>query len=162
MTELDETIALALKDHDENVRKDDKMTPEAQAFVIRHVHYAADQLLYLAKAIREAMPLRKTKSWRVVSNIQNEMVAECQCYSRSLWLANLRDKIVDKIEYTYGINLSGLSIWQQVTDTTDDQPAFIAYDPTHFSHGDSYTIAKNGKTEFFKISEFQARFKSEA
>ncbi len=160
MTTLDETINLALEEHDENVRKDETLTPEAQAFVIRHVHYAADELHRLAKTIREAMPLRKTKSWRVVSNIQDEMVAEGQCYSRFLWLANLRDKIVDKIEYTYGINFSGLSIWQQVTDSTDGQPAFVAYDPTRFQHGDSYTIAKNGKTEFFKIAEFQSRFKA--
>lgn len=160
MTELDETIALALEEHDEKVRKDASLTPEAQSFVIRQVHYAADQLHHLAKTIREAMPMRNTKSWRTVSNIQDEMVAECQTFSRFLWLANLRHNIVDPIEYTYGINFSGLSIWPQVTDTTDGQPAFVAYDPVRMMHGESYTIARNGKTQFFKIPEFQARFKA--
>src|ERR1035437_9147691 len=110
MTTLDETIGLALKEHDENVLTDNKLSPEAQSFIISHVHYAVDQLHYLAKNIREAMPLRKTKNWRVVSNIQDEMMSEAQSYSHFLWLANLRSQITDKIEDTYGLSFSGLRI----------------------------------------------------
>ena len=165
MTVLDETIALALKDHDKKVTDDDSLTPEAQSFIIRQIHRAADELHFLAKTIREAMPLRKTKSWRVVSNIQDEMMAEAQCYSRFLWLANLRANITDKIEDTYGLSFSGLRIHRMVLDKADGRPAYVCYDPTVFPStvprsGESYTVSKDGAKVFVPVEDFEKLYNS--
>lgn len=153
---LTEHIETVLKEHDAACAYN---TPEGNEFVRTTIRKCATELHELAKTIRGICPMGKTKDWRVCANLRDELVAVGQRYSSILWLGNLRDKIVDPIEHTYGISFSGLSVWPEATDTTDGSTVYIAYDPTRFRHGDSYTLAKNGELFFIKVAEFNARYR---
>jgi hypothetical protein len=134
-------------------------TQEAKDFIIKTTVDCVWRYLECCKTIREVMPLRKTGDWRVVSNIQDELLGIGQRYAGFLWLANLRDSITDPINYTYGVDCNALGTWEEVTDE-DGTKAYIAYDPRKFARhkDDSYTMAKDGKCFFVKEEEFRRRF----
>jgi hypothetical protein len=162
MTELDETIQLALEAYAENVRKSG-MSVEVQSFTIRQVFRAANELLSIARTIRDTMALRKTKDWRAVCGIHDELMTQGQRFSSLLWNVNLRDKVTDVIEEHYGLSFSGLRIYRHVLDKADNRPAFVSYDPTVFPttvprHGGGYTILKDGQRVFVPVNEFLAKY----
>ena len=156
---LTEKIELALKEHDEGVMNcPSYKNDESRAFVIKQVHYATSQVLYLAREIHNNINLR---SWsnhgRIPDNVLNEMLAWGQPLTSFLWLANLRDKIVDPIEYFYGISFSSLGIYPEWVDTTDNKTVFALYYHPEFGR-DSMTLVKDGTVYFGKNSEYGTRY----
>lgn len=156
---IDERIEIALKEHDINVMScSSYKTDKDKAFIIKQVHYAADQLLYLAREIRNNVHLRSWKNHgRVSDNIMQEMLSWGQPLSSFLWLANLRNKIVDPIEYAYGISFSALAIYSEWVDTTDNKTVYALYYHPEWKC-DSMTLVKNGEIYFDKSSEYGKRY----
>lgn len=156
---LEEKIAVALKEHDEGVMTcPSYKNDESRAFVIKQVHYATEQVLYLAREIRNNINLRSWKNHgRVPDNVMQEMLAMGQPFTSFLFLANLRDKITDPIEYQYGVSFSSLGIYPEWIDTTDNWTVFALYYHTEWPN-ESMTLVKNGEVYFGKNSEYGTRY----
>lgn len=165
---LMEQIIIAMREHDTNVRAcESYKTKEAKQFIIKQVHWATDNLLNIAKEIRANNHLRKwSKHGRVPDNILNEMLAIGQHYANFLSLAKLRGKVVEPIEYHYGVNFSGLKIYSEFADKREQSSKiFLLYSPRWFNSikgnttGDNHvTITKNGELCCITSNEFDANY----
>lgn len=153
---INKQIELALKEHDDAVMASNTYKSFGEKrFIIKQVHYAVENLLTISKTIRENI----NRHGRVSDNIIREMLSWGQSFSSFLWLANIRNKVVDPIEYAYGISFSSLSIHPAVIDKTDGKTAFVFYNPRSFNSGDKYTLVKDGVMYFINLTEFDANYK---
>lgn len=158
---LQEKIERALKKHDEGVMAYDRTTPEAKQFIIKQVHNAVERLHELAKEIRANVELFDFKHSRIPGNILTNMTDWGQPLSSFLWVANLRDSVVDPIEQTYGVSFSGRRIYNAVKDKTDGKTVFVLYDPRSMRHGQNYTLSKDGDMFFVTLTEFDTNYVSQ-
>jgi hypothetical protein len=90
--------------------------------------------------------------------VVHEMLTWGQPLTSFLWLANLRDTIVDPIEHTYGVSFSSLAIYPEWVDTTDNATVYALYYHLEYNRGDSMTLAKHGEVYFGKNSEYGTRY----
>src|SRR3954468_3771238 len=86
------------------------ITFESKQFIKVQVRFATMTLLRIAKTVRENAHLRKFEHGRPAANLLNEMLTWGQPLASTLWLAGLREKVTDLIEYYYGISFSSLKI----------------------------------------------------
>jgi hypothetical protein len=162
MSTLREQIDAALKEHDEQVMSGGYPSLEGKKFIIATVHDAVDRLLLLAQTIDSNRHLRKWKDHgRAPDNILDSLVEWGQPLTRFLWLANLRDKIVDKIEYTHGVNFSGLRIYPQIRNKKDGSLGFLLFFNEH-STKDSVSISKNGEWMAIPHEQYLAEYEKTA
>lgn len=157
---INEKVSLALGKHDAAVRVcESYKNDESKEFIINQVRYVANTVLHLAREIRGNVKLR---SWqrhgRAPDNVLNEMLTWGQPLTSFLWLANLRDTIVDPIEHTYGVSFSSLAIYPEWVDTTDNATVYALYYHPEYNRGDSMTLAKHGEVYFGKNSEYGTRY----
>jgi hypothetical protein len=157
---LENQIANALREYDAFVNSvsPTKSNAQVNALLIQQAHYSAYELLKLAVSIRESVPLRKTKGWRIVQGIHDDMLSVGQAHSRALFSYNLRDSITDHIEHAYGVSFSALGIYPEWIDTTDGKSVFALYYHPEWNRGESMTLCKDGVVYFGENSEYGTRY----
>ena len=151
-------IANALQVWETSV-KEDKHYPNAtdadRELYISLVRHAVNRLTEIGSIIRSTYPRRQTKNWRMIACIHDDLLAEGQALSRTLFSANLRDKITDRIERSFGVGFSSLGIHREATDKRDGSVVYVMfYDPKY----PKVTLGKEGEYLFVETADFEANY----
>ncbi len=166
--QLQEKVNKELAEYKAICAKSDRLkTLEAKFFVYNQAKYCADQLMELAKRIRENAHLEAFEhSVRVTSDVLRDMLAWGQPLASALFSFQLRERITDPIEHFYGVSFSALGIYPIVIDKTDGKECFVLYNPRRFSYARGYnesqerfTIMKDSEyLPAVPATEFDSRF----
>ena len=151
-----EDFASAIQDVELLINNNTRMTPVQRAFAIRQIKKVVDDLIELAKNIRENYYLRKEGDWRSICGIQDYQLALGQCMTGFLWTIGLRDKITDVIERTYAISFSGLGIYPDYKNIEDGSIVYLLY---RNDTSPNVSFYKDGKWNSMDKKDFDLKYK---
>jgi len=151
-------IADALQAWETSIMEDKyslNVTNADRAFYVAIVRRAVDRLMEIGSIIRSTYNGRLGKNWRMISSLQDHLLAEGQVLSNLLWTSNLRDKITDRIERSFGVGFSSLGIYREATDKRDGSMVYVMFYDPNFP---KVTLGKDGEYLFIETTDFRTNY----